>query len=81
VSRLADPVCYTTYTSRETLAAGTVTGFIFEGATVLNYGKQRRVFTLWSKPTLWNRMRCTACRRISDKQHHQQYKYLQPTAN
>lgn len=58
VGGLADTVRDTT---KERLAAGTATGFTFEGATLGGLREAAaRAFALWSKPVLWEQVRRTA---------------------
>lgn len=60
VGGLADTVVDTTL---EDLAAGTATGFVFDGFTVDAYRRAlRRAFALWSRPEDWGRVREAAMR-------------------
>jgi starch synthase len=58
VGGLADTVCNA---SAQNLAAGTATGFTFEGASVAELRKAiARAFALWARPALWERVRRAA---------------------
>ena len=72
--------------SAQNLAAGTATGFTFEGPTVGNLREAAaRAFALWAKPVLWDRVRRAAMAQdfawaASARRYLDLYKDLQPMA-